>query len=98
MVRRPGRRLASAWWTAATAPSSPGWVLAAIQTGRPATRPDRCARARASGGGGGGAGGGGRGFNFKVPPPAPPHRAEPHQPLGVRRALGDAQRVAFEKR
>ena len=47
---------------------------------------------------GAGVGGRGRRVEFQVARHRDPQRAEPRQPLGVHRALGDAQRVAFEKR
>ncbi len=73
MVRRPGRRAGQRLVAAATAcSSSPGWVLAATQTGRPASRPESCARARASAGGG-------RRVEFEVAGDRDPRRAEPRR-------------------
>ena len=52
--------------------SSPGWVLAATQTGRPESRPESWARARASAGGG-------LASNLRLPATADPRRAEPRR-------------------
>ena len=82
MVRRPGKRPASAWCAATIAcSSSPGWVLAATQTGRPESRPESWATAR-------GSAGGGLASNLRLP--ATPTRGAPSraEPLGVGLASG----------
>ena len=70
--------------------SSPGCVLAASQTGRPAIRPESCATTRGSAGGGGC-------IELDVAGHDDARRAEPRQPLRILGGLGEAEGEALEQ-
>ena len=88
MVSRCGWCWVSARCTATMAVSSPGWVLAASQTGRPARSPERCATTR-------GSAGGGAESNFRVAGHQTRGAPSPRSPRP--RGLGKAQGEALQQ-